>query len=296
MSFFFNSRFELRAGWKLAAFLAVLFPTAIAVGLGVRIVTHPFVNPDDFLQEVALYELINFLSVVVATLLMARVVETYSLRVLGVGFFRGWFGSLLTGFGIAAGLIALVMLVSESVGDASMEWTASNASPNRMALTLGMLIIAAGLEELLFRGYPLQILMKGIGFWPAMVLMSCIFGLMHSKNYNASWLGVFNTIVAGMMLSLAYFKTRSLWLPYGLHLGWNVGLGMIAGLPLSGMKVASLWTTTVSGSIWLLGGEYGPEGGILGTLIFLAGAIVVWKIRIRQINYDDRFYKDARTR
>ena len=98
------------------------------------------------------------------------------------------------------------------------------------------------------------------------------------------------------MLSLAYFKTRSLWLPYGLHLGWNVGLGMIAGLPLSGMKVASLWTTTVSGSIWLLGGEYGPEGGILGTLIFLAGAIVVWKIRIRQINYDDRFYKDARTR
>jgi membrane protease YdiL (CAAX protease family) len=290
MSLFFNSRFELRAGWKFAAFLAVLFPTLIAVGLAIRIVTHPFVNPNDFLQEVALSELINFLSAVLATLLMARVVENYSLRVLGVGFFRGWSGSLLTGFGIAAGLIALVMLVSESVGDASMEWTASSTTPNRMALTLGMLIIAAGFEELLFRGYPLQILMKGIGFWPAMILMSCIFGLMHSQNYNASRLGVFNTIVAGMMLSLAYLKTRSLWLPYGIHLAWNVGTGMVIGFPLSGFGVVSLWTTHLSGNPEILGGAYGPEGGLLGTLIFAAGAVAVWKLPIPRINYEDRLY------
>jgi hypothetical protein len=69
---------------------------------------------------------------------------------------------------------------------------------------------------------------------------------------------------------------------------------MVLGFSLSGLNVASLWTTRVSGSALLLGGEYGPEGGLLGTLIFLAGAIAVWKIRIRQINYDDRFYKDAR--
>ena len=153
-----------------------------------------------------------------------------------------------------------------------------------------MLIIAAALEELLFRGYPLQVLMKGIGFWPAMILMSCAFGLLHINNQNVSGLGVFNTIVAGMMLSLAYLKTRSLWLPYGIHLAWNVGTGMVLGFPLSGFGVASLWTTHISGHPEILGGAYGPEGGLLGTLIFTAGAIAVWKLPIPRINYEDRLY------
>ena len=290
MSVFFNSRYELRAAWKFAVFLAMLFPIMIGVGLGIRLLTHSFVNPEDFLHEVSLIEVINFVSVVLATLFMARVMENYSLRVVGVGFFRGWAGNLLAGFGIAAGLIALVMLLSEVVGSASVEWTAPNSSPHRMALTLGMLIIAAAFEELLFRGYLLQTLMKGIGFWPAMILMSCIFGLLHSNNQNASRLGVFNTIVAGMMLSLAYLKTRSLWFPYGIHLAWNVGTGMIVGFPLSGFGVVSLWTTHISGHPELLGGAYGPEGGLLGTLIFAAGAIAVWKLPIERINYEDRLY------
>ena len=290
MSLFFNSRYDLRSGWKFALFLAVLIPILIGVGLGLRILSHSFVDPNDFLHEVALTESINVVSVALATLFMARVVENFSLRAVGVGFFRGWAGNLLAGFGIAAGLIALVMVVSESVGDASVEWTAPGISPNRMALTLGMLIIAAAFEELLFRGYPLQILMKGMGFWPGMILMSCIFGLMHSNNQNASRLGVFNTIVAGMMLSLAYLKTRSLWLPYGIHLAWNVGTGMVVGFPLSGFGVVSLWTTHISGRPEILGGAYGPEGGLVGTVIFLAGAIAVWKLPITRINYEDRLY------
>jgi membrane protease YdiL (CAAX protease family) len=165
-----------------------------------------------------------------------------------------------------------------------------------MGLTLGILIIAAAFEELIFRGYPLQILMKAIGPWPAMILLSAVFGLLHAGNPNSTYLGVFNTIVAGMMLSLAYLKTRSLWFPYGLHLGWNVGTGMVVGFPLSGLGVTSLWTTHVTGSAALLGGEYGPEGGALGTAIFLAGAFLVWKLPIKEMKYDDQFYKDARTR
>jgi membrane protease YdiL (CAAX protease family) len=290
MSLFFNSRYELRNGWKFVFFLAVIIPILLGVGIAVRIATRSIADPNDVLHDVALTEIISFMSVVLATLFMARVVENDSLRVVGMGFFRGWARNLLFGFGIAAGLITLVMLVSESVGDASLEWTASRSSPNRMLLTLGMLIIAAAFEEILFRGYPMQVLMRGMGFWPAMILMSCIFGLMHANNANASRLGVFNTIVAGLMLSLAYLKTRSLWLPYGIHLAWNVGTGMVVGFPLSGFGVVSLWTAHISGNPEILGGAYGPEGGLLGTLIFAAGAIAVWKLPIERINYEDRLY------
>jgi hypothetical protein len=124
--------------------------------------------------------------------------------------------------------------------------------------------------------------------------MSCLFGLIHAQNPNASRLGVFNTIVAGVMLSLAYFKTRSLWFPYGLHLCWNVGIGMVMGFPLSGLDLASVWTTQVTGASWLLGGNYGPEAGVLGTFVFLAGAFAVWKFPIERMKYDDRLYKDSR--
>src|SRR5215475_15152272 len=98
MSLFFNSRYDLRSGWKFALFLAVLIPILIGVGLGLRILSHSFVDPNDFLHEVALTESINVVSVALATLFMARVVENFSLRAVGVGFFRGWAGNLLAGF------------------------------------------------------------------------------------------------------------------------------------------------------------------------------------------------------
>jgi len=298
MSFFLNSHHELRTVWKLLVFLAILLPVWLATGFVLTLVSAFMfgIQQTGSFSFIALNVFISFFPAVVATLFAAYIVEHLSLSAFGIGFHYGWTSNVVAGIGIAAGLLELEILGSILLGTVRIEWTAWQGNGGRFFLTLAMLIVAAAVEELLFRGYPLQVLIKGIGPWPAMMLMSFIFGMAHAQNPDSSVLGVFNTIVAGAMLSLAYFKTRSLWLPYALHLGWNIGLGMVAGLPLSGMKVASLWTTYVSGSNGLLGGEYGPEGGLLGTLIFLAGAVAVWKIRIRQINYDDRFYKDARTR
>jgi hypothetical protein len=133
-----------------------------------------------------------------------------------------------------------------------------------------VLLAAAAFEELVFRGYPLQTLMKGMGQWPAVLLMSTLFGLAHMNNPNASTLGIINTVLAGLLLCLGYLETRRLWLPFGLHFVWNAGLGLILGFSLSGINTASLWVTTVKGLDVLLGGEYGPEGGIAGTITFVA--------------------------
>jgi hypothetical protein len=82
----------------------------------------------------------------------------------------------------------------------------------------------------------------------------------------------------GTMLSLADFKTRSLWLPYGFT--WD---GTLAG---NGSGTSSIWNESrfalddVRFRIeLLLGGEYGPEG-VHGNLIFLTGTIAVWKMPI----------------
>src|SRR5207244_2207380 len=116
-----------------------------------------------------------------------------------------------------------------------------------LSTTLGVLLVAAANEELMFRSFPLRVLMDGVGMWPAVLVMSSIFGLVHLNNPNASLLGTANTILAGILLSLAYVRTGSLWFPYAIHVGWNVGIGFVLGFSLSGIDIASLWTTGIAG-------------------------------------------------
>ena len=295
MSVFLNSRNELRSGWKLSGFVMVWLPLWLATGFAMQVAFNRGEGLGE-LYELALNVVISFIPALIATAFAARIIEHSPLRSFGAGFHEGWLQTFRSGVVIGAGLTILQVLGSRLLGLARFEWTASNSTLGQAAVSLGLLIVAAAFEELIFRGYPLQVLMKGIGPWPAMIAMSCVFGLLHAQNPNSSRLGVFNTLVAGLMLSLAYFKTRSLWFPYGIHLCWNVGTGMVLGLPLSGMNFASLWRSQVSGPAWLLGGEYGPEGGLLGTAIFVAGVVAVWKYPIKEIQYDDRLHQDSGAR
>ena len=176
-------------------------------------------------------------------------------------------------------MLALLVAGCKAVGYMSTHWTGGQVSAGTLLATFAFLLLAALTEELVFRGFPLQILIEGVGKWPAMIGMSVLFGALHMNNPGASVLGTINTIVAGILLSLAYVRTRSLWLPFTIHAVWNVGLGFVFGFPLSGVDIASLWTTGVAGSDTILGGNYGPEGGLLATFIFGASAILVERMK-----------------
>jgi hypothetical protein len=93
------------------------------------------------------------------------------------------------------------------------------------------------------------------------------------------WVQVFafsNTLLIGVVLALAYLRTKALWLPWGLHFGWNAALGLIYGLPVSGInQFAVVVKSKATGPEWLLGGSYGLEGGMLGTLVILLGLVYV---------------------
>jgi len=295
MSVFLNSRGDLRTVWKFAAFISVWMPVWIAVSVALRLVFNGINSSPDDLHRLALDVVINLIPAIVATVFAARIVEDMPVQALGLGLHGNWKLNLVAGFSIGGFLLILVVAGAKILGEFQLVW-AAYTNPGRMVLTLGILIIAAAFEELIFRGYPMQVLMKGMGPWPAMLIMSTLFGLLHAGNLNSTVLGVFNTGVAGMMLSLAYFRTRSLWFPYGLHLAWNIGTGMVVGFPLSGTGFSSIWIAQVNGPSWLLGADYGPEGGLLGTVVFLAGAVVVWKLPTKEMQYDDRLYKDSSAR
>lgn len=145
----------------------------------------------------------------------------------------------------------------------------SFAWPSLLFFLAALWFAAAG-EEMIFRGYAFQLLIEKMGPYATVLPAGVIFGLTHMSNPHSSALPVANTILWGILLGYAFLRSHDLWLPLGLHFGWN------AVLPLFGVNLSGL-TIDVSRYVyrWDLlplwsGGDYGPEGGLL-TTIFVVG-------------------------
>ncbi len=106
-----------------------------------------------------------------------------------------------------------------------------------------------------------------------------LFAAAHTGNLHASWLPIFNTFLWGVVLGYAYVRSGDLWLPIGLHFGWNLALPLL-GAPLSGFAMpVTGFTLTWSVPGLVSGGSYGPEGGVVTTV--MAILLFVWLVKAR---------------
>ncbi len=133
-----------------------------------------------------------------------------------------------------------------------------------------VLLTAAFGEEMIFRGYAFQLLIQKMGPFATVLPVAVLFGLAHSGNPYATTLGIVNTILWGILLGYAFLRSHDLWLPIGLHYGWNAVLPLF-GVNLSGLTIEVTryfyrWDLT---PLWS-GGNYGPEGGLLTTIFGVA--------------------------
>ncbi len=140
------------------------------------------------------------------------------------------------------------------------------------SFSLMLFAVAAANEEAIFRGYPFQRLAESITPVGAIAATSALFGLAHLANPHRTWISTLNTALVGIPFAIAYLRTRSLWMPIGMHFIWNFLMGFFLGLPVSGFTIsASALTARVQGPTWLTGGDYGPEGGLLAMGAILVG-------------------------
>ncbi|MEV4376652.1 CPBP family intramembrane glutamic endopeptidase [Streptosporangium sp. NPDC049644] len=142
----------------------------------------------------------------------------------------------------------------------------------------GFMAAAAVTEELIFRGILFRIIEERAGTWLALALTSLLFGMSHLFNPNASlWGAIAIAIEAGAMLAAAYAATRTLWVPIGLHFGWNFAAAGIFSTEVSGNGATEgLLHGVTSGPALLTGGGFGPEAspyavafGALLTIVFM---------------------------
>jgi hypothetical protein len=189
----------------------------------------------------------------------------------------GGFGRGLC-LGLAMALAALLLEIT--VGGARLALTGETiAIYGRSAVTLiGALAVAALSEELLFRGFPLVRLADVMGPVGASLLLALGFAGLHGVNPGVTLLGLVNVAVASLSLSAIFFRLGGMPAAWGAHLGWNAGLGAGVDAPVSGIAfhVPGI-EYSASGPAWITGGTFGPEGGVIGTLVMVVVAVWVGK-------------------
>jgi uncharacterized protein len=224
----------------------------------------------------------TFAAAAVANTLAVRIYERGRLSDIGLGWTAASRRNLSFGIlgGIGAAMVVVVIPLAlrgaylEQVPTEHLHW------PSVLFTSILLLFGAVG-EEMLFRGYGFQVLVKGIGPFATVLPVAVLFGFAHSLNPSFGPLALINTILWGVVLGYAYLRSGDLWLPIGLHFGWNWALPLL-GVNLSGftMDVTGYAMHWKIGERWS-GGAYGPEGGLLTTVVAIGLFFYVTKAPIQ---------------
>ncbi len=279
--FFTPAERRPRAGFRL---LGQLILMGIILGfiiclLAVLILLRPNISNQIvfFLGQAA-----AFPAVTLSVYLARRWLDRRSFASLGLHWDAYAARDLLVGFGIAGISMGLIFALQWSAGWLDVQ--GYSWQHEGLAVTIGgplamllAFIIVGWQEELLHRGYWLQNLAEGLNLFWGVLISSCAFSLTHLANPNLSIAAILGLFLAGIFLAYGYLRTRQLWLPIGLHIGWNFFEGTVFGFPVSGLEdMPGLLYSRVDGPELLTGGAFGPEAGLVLLPALALGAGLVY--------------------
>ncbi|HEY4764065.1 MAG TPA: type II CAAX endopeptidase family protein [Candidatus Sulfotelmatobacter sp.] len=251
----------LRPGWGLAFYVGMFYP--------LQVLAVELASSRDFgssgLWSMLLEEFANLVAAAIPALVLARVErrpwKAYGLPAKPAFGRLFWVGTTWGFVGISLLMFALYGLHAFAFGHVLLH----GARLARFAAFWAVMFLVVGLfEEFLLRGYTQFTLARGIGFWPAALVMSCAFGLLHLRNDGEQWRGVLAAALIGFFFCLTLRRTGNLWFAVGFHAAWDWGETFFYSVPDSGMVApAHLLKSSLHGAPWLSGGSVGPEGSVL---------------------------------
>ena len=194
------------------------------------------------------------------------------------------------GYGILLGLIlpGLILGLLFSLGMAAIV-----ATPVRYGLvdllsivvgTVGFTMVVALSEEVVFRGMAVREWAVTMG-WPlATIFGGLYFGMAHLigllpsvGGLEAVWI-IVSALIAGILFTAMYIRSKSLWLPIGFHFGWNLCLQLLFGTTVSGQEASfGLYRTELSGPAFLTGGAFGIESSVITYVLYIVAALLFLK-------------------
>jgi len=283
----------IRAGWRFSIFLVLFAALQFLFRICLRLIpalhrlfttaTQGTLTPEFEL----IFESVAIATVFLAAYIMSRI-EKRRFAEYGIPA-RGAFGRLFWQ-GVVWGLAleSVEMLVIYAAGGYSFGGLAlSGASLIHYAVVWAIGFVLVGIaEEFTFRGYAQFTLATGMGFWPAAVLLSALFGAVHLSNPGEGWVGALSVMLFGMFACFTLRRTGNLWFAIGLHAASDYAETFIYSVPDSGMLAKGhLVNASFHGPRWLTGGTIGPEGSVVDFALFLISFVIFARLyRPKQIS------------
>lgn len=273
---------HLRTAFRSTAYLFIAYYLAKLFTLGLRTFLAKESSDDIINLNSIMSQLAMVIALIIASLIILKYLDHRDTRIIGIHPLPGWIREFGLGFGIGSVLLFVSALILWFGG--WITWEAGDLTGKVVTgLFQGLLyfILAGMLEELLFRGYLFQAVIEGTQGWIAIILFNLLFVLLHLSEPSFTVISAINIFLGGAMLSIAYLKTRSLWLPIGIHVAWNWTQSSILGAPVSGLHYNQrLLTAQTHGPDWLSGGVYGIEGSFIITILIILVSAGIWRSRL----------------
>jgi len=237
----------------------------------------------DYPVRARLYaDIAGAVAVVSATWVMTEFVDKRAF--LTIGFATGSvIRDLSIGLGLGIAWLGVSVIAIVSAGWASF-LAPSGFSGTSVAIAAISVLFNVVTQQLLVCGYILQTIRSRAGLPVAIILAALLFSALHAPAFHGAWLPAINVFAAGLVFCLAYAVTGNLWLPIAIHFAWNLLLGPVLGLTVSGTGELGLgWKAfEIAGPALFTGGEFGLEGGLITTLTTTGLVTVLLLIRARQ--------------
>jgi len=211
--------------------------------------------------------------------------QYYPIRQQGLPLRPGWLGE--AGLGLAVGWAIAVVCVLPIVllGGIAVHFSFSLTALRWLAADLGYFAFGMLALQIAFRGYPFQCAIRAIGELPAALMLSVLYGIFNAWLPGASRVSMAVNIALGLLLAMAYLRTRALWLPWGLQFGWVASRALLFGLPVNGISSHS---PVVQGdplaAIGISGGDFGLDGSWVAFAAILLATPFVYRLT-RDLNF-----------
>lgn len=274
----------LRDSWIACIARVILYVALVfGIGFGVAVLARLFRPPGPAVftpERLFVQEATGAFAVLLSALILSRLERrspgAYGLPVRAAFGKLFWQGFLL---GLAE-VSALIGLIAAFGGYSFGALAVHGTQLARWAVFWTVLFILVGLfEEFLFRGYVQYTLGAGIGFWPAAIIFSVLFGAVHLMNQGEGWVGALSVVEVGVFLAFTLRRTGNLWFAVGLHASFDWGETFLYSVPNSGMTAEGhLSNAALHGPAWLTGGTVGPEGSVFSFLTIVVLFYVIHKL------------------
>jgi hypothetical protein len=191
----------------------------------------------------------------------------------------GWTREVATGVAVGWAVVVLCAAVLVAGGGIAISVSGNLQAWGRLLVEVAFFAFAALAEEIAFRGYAFQRFSRAVGSAGAVIGFAALYAFLQSFQQGSNRVSTVVAVVFTLVLSIAYLRTRALWMSWGINFAWKAARALVFGLAISGVNTHSpVVQGDPMGPFWLTGGGFGLDGSWLAFFVFVAAIPIIYRL------------------